>query len=147
MGIWFKDVEDYDGAEAALRGGMWGALGYAAWVVVTVGLTFATTDVNFLYELMTPLQKAFFFALTGGRLGIALLAAWRFRIGKGAITGGLTALVVVAVIGFEIANGLFHGIIWYVALLAIELALINGVRAALAIRQMQNPDKVVETFE
>ena len=147
MGIWFKDVEEYHEAEAALRSGMWGSIGYAGWVVITTGITFATVDVGFMLAIMTPLEKVLFFALTAGRLGLALLAAWRFKLGKGAITGGLTALVVVVVIGFEVANGLFHGIIWYVALLAILLALINGVRGALSVRSMHNPEEVVEAFE
>jgi len=147
MAIWFKDVEDYYGAEAALRGGMWGALGYAAWVTVSIGITFATTDVGLLYAIMTPMEKAFLFALTGGRVGLALFTAWRFKIGKGAISGALLALVVVAVILFEVSNGFFHGIIWYVALLAIVLALVNGVRASLAMRSMADPEEAVEVFE
>ena len=147
MGIWFKDVEDYSAAEAAVRGGMWGALGYAAWVTFSVGMTFARTDVGLAFEFMTVTEKVLFVGLTAGRLGIALLAAWRFKLGKGAITGGLTALILVAVIIFEVANGLFQGILWYVALLAILLALINGARGALALRSMHNPEEISEAFE
>lgn len=147
MGIWFKDVEEYHEVEAAMRAGMWGAIGYAAWVVITTALTVGTVDIGLLFLIMTPLEKALFLALTVGRLALALFAAWRFRLGKGAITGGLTALVVVVVIGFELSTGIFHGIIWYVALLAILLALINGVRGALAARGMHNPDEAAEAFE
>jgi hypothetical protein len=147
VGIWVKDVEDYNSAEAAVRNGMWAALGYAAWVTFSVGMTFARTDVGFLFQLMTAAEQFFFIALIAGRIGIALFAAWRFRLGKGAITGSLTALVLVAMIVFEVANGLFQGILWYVVLLAILLALISGVRGSLALRSMHNPEEVVQAFE
>jgi hypothetical protein len=142
-----KEVDDYWGAEAAVRSGMWAALGYAAWVTISVIITAVRTDIGLAFQLMDNLERILFVGLIAGRLGLALLAAWRFKLGKGAITGGLTAVVLVGVVVLEVSNGLFQGILWYALLIAIELALINGVRGALALRGMHDPEDVVETFE
>ena len=147
MSIWFKDVDDYDSAERATRAGMWAALVYVAWVIFRVGLTLATTDAGLLFTLMTPLEKFYFFGIVGVQIGVALIAAWRFRLGKGAIAGSLAALVLVGIVALDVANGIFQGIIWYVLLLGILMALINGARGAFALRAMHNPEGVVEAFE
>ena len=147
MSFWFKDVEDYSAAETAVRGGMWGALGYAGWVVLNVVVTFASADNRLLFEFLTPLGQFIVVAIIVVQLGVALLTAWRFGLGKGAIAGWLNALVLVAIVGLEIASGAFHGIIWYVVLLGILMGLINGARGAMALRSMHNPDEVVEAFE
>jgi hypothetical protein len=146
MSIWFKDVEDYSAAEAAVRGGMWGALGYAAWVILSAVVTFASADNRFLFQFLTPLGQFIVVAIIAGQLGVAFFAAWRFKLGKGAIAGLLNALILVAVVGIDLANGVFQGIIWYVVLLAILMALINGARGAMALRSMHNPEETAEAF-
>ena len=147
MSIWFKDVEDYSAAEAAVRGGMWGALGHAGWVLLNVVVTFASANGRLLFEFLTPFGQFIVIAIILVQLGVALFTAWRFKIGKGAIAGWVNALVLVAIVGLELASGAFHGIIWYVVLLGILLALINGARGAMALRSMHNPEEVVEAFE
>ena len=147
MSIWIKDVEDYSQAEAAVRGGMWGAIGYAGWVVLSVVVTFASADNRMLFDFLTPLGQFLVYAIIGVQLAVAGFAAWRFRIGKGAIAGLLNALVLVAVVGFDLANGVFQGIIWYVVLLGILMALINGSRGAMALRNMHDPNETAQAFE
>jgi hypothetical protein len=147
MSIWFKDVEDYGAAEAAVRGGMWGALGYAGWVTLNVIVSFASAESRLLFEWLTPLGQFIVIAIIAVQLAVALVTAWRFKLGKGAIAGWVNALVLVAIVGLEVTSGAFHGIIWYVVLHAILMALINGARGAMALRSMHNPDEVVEAFE
>jgi hypothetical protein len=77
---------------------------------------------------------------------IVLLAAWRFRMGKGGVFGAIVLLLFMVEIGFKLFGG-FQGILWYVAYLAIFLGLVNGVRGAWALRSMENlPPDLSDTF-
>jgi hypothetical protein len=77
---------------------------------------------------------------------VVLLAAWRFRKGRGWLAGGIALALFVIEIGFKLMSG-FLGIAWYVAYLAVFLALVNGVRGAWALRDMgEEPTDLSDTF-
>src|SRR5258706_2914765 len=134
MSTWWKDVEEYDGAKSATRNGMFASLAFAAmlgigaiFVGVTGGLPEQSPDFN---------GRAFEIGGIAIEAAIVLLAAWRFRVGKGWLSGSFVLLLFVIEIGVKLFDG-FAGIFWYVAYLAIFLGLVNGVRGAWALRSME----------
>ncbi|HTU10418.1 MAG TPA: hypothetical protein VMG08_05910 [Allosphingosinicella sp.] len=147
MGIWFKDVEDYDNAETATRSGVWGSVGYAVWMAISSAIEFARSDISLQFQLMTPLGQSIIIAFVAVPICVSLVAAWRFRLGKGLIAGSLTLVVLVAQIGLAIANGYFMGILGYAIAFGILMSLINGLRGAWALRAMHRPEEVVQAFE
>ncbi|HYD12547.1 MAG TPA: hypothetical protein VEC11_06845 [Allosphingosinicella sp.] len=141
-----KEIEDYWGAENATRSGMYGALGYAGVVVFsTILLLLDQAGVQFSW--LDGGMQAFLLAILGAQLGVAVLAAWRFSMGKGLIPGAITLGVFLLNLIVSVANGAIPGIIWWVAYAAIIIGLINGLRGAWAMRTMEHPGDVVETFE
>lgn len=141
-----KEIEDYWGAENATRSGMYGALGYCA-VVVFSGVLMTLDLGGIRFSWLDGGTQAFLLAILGAQLAIAALAAYRFSMGKGLIPGSITLGVFLLNLLVSVLNGAIPGIIWWVAYIAIILGLINGIRGAWAMRTMQHPGDMVETFE
>jgi len=85
--------------------------------------------------------------LLGAELGVTLLAAYRFSMGKGLIPGSITLALFLLEIVLKLIQGTIPGLLWWVAYFAIIMGLINGIRGAWAMRTMQHPGDVVEAFE
>jgi len=147
MSIFPNEIDDYDRAQAAIHSGMLGAALYAAWVIFSWIMAFGISGGGALFPLLSSSSQLTIVAIVAAQLGIALFAVWRFLRGKGAIAGSLNALVLVAEVALDLINQVFLGIIWYAVLLGILLALLNGVRGALAIRDLHGPFEEAEAFD
>jgi hypothetical protein len=147
MVIFWKEIDDLDAAWAAIRSGMLGAALYAVWVIFSWAMGYLFGDAGTLFPLLSASSQLTVIAIAAGQLGVAIFAVWRFLLGKGAIAGILNALVLVGEVVLDLINQIFLGIIWYAVLLGILLALINGVRGALAIRELHDPSDDVQAFE
>jgi hypothetical protein len=141
-----KEIDDYWGAEAATRSGMYGALGYAALLVLT-GVLLVLDSAGIPFSYLDGGSQFLILGLLGLELGVTLLAAYRFSLGKGLIPGAITLALFVLEIVLKLVQGTIPGIIWWIAYFAIVMGLINGLRGAWAMRTMQHPGDVVEAFE
>lgn len=142
----FKEIEDYWGAERATRSGMYGALGYAVYIVFT-GVMMVLDLAGIQFSWLPGNVQAFLLVILGAQLGVAALAAYRFSMGKGLIPGSITLAILVLNLAVSIFNGMIPGIIWWVLFIAIIVGLVNGIHGAWAMRTMQHPGDVTETFE
>lgn len=144
MSAWWKDVETYDGAKGATRGGMFAALGFVAILGITavyLGVTGSLPQQNLdtVARIVTIIVLAI-------EIAAALLAAWRFRMGKGWLAGSIVLLIFVIEIGFKLFSG-FLGIGWYLIYFAIFIGLANGIRGARALRDLgEEPADLSDTF-
>lgn len=149
MSAWLKDVETHEGALSATKGGMYASLAFGA--MVALGLALLLTGNVALIGLapqdFDPVARyaAITFALA--ELAVALLAAYRFRLGKGLIPGSATLLIFLLEIGMKLLTGPFLGILWYVIYLAVFLGLANGLRGAWALRSMSDAGALGDTFQ
>jgi len=142
----FKEIEDYWGAERATRSGMYGALGYAVFVVFS-GVMMVLDLGGIQFSWLPENVQIFLLLFLGAQLGVAVLAAYRFSMGKGLIPGSITLGILVLNLAVSIFNGMIPGIIWWVAFIAIIIGLVNGIHGAWAMRTMQHPGDVTEPFE
>ena len=143
MSVWFKDVSDYDGARGATKNGMIAALGFAAMLALGA---FVLAMGALPGQEADPAARYAGVAVIGVEVVVALLAAWRFRSGKGAILGAILLLLFVGEIAFKLTQG-FAGIVWYLVYLAVFLGLVNGIRGAWALKSMPDePDDLAEIF-
>ncbi|MEZ5742576.1 MAG: hypothetical protein R3D89_02285 [Sphingomonadaceae bacterium] len=140
MADWFPDTSDAEGLEEARKAGFFGALAFCAMICLGVILLVAFDRTPTLDQPTTDNTLPFIGMAI--ELGIVATAAWRFKIGKGAIWGALVlVLFIVEVIG-KIAAGTTN-VGWLIAYAAIALALLNGVRGAWA-RRINSPTDVFE---
>lgn len=146
MGAFLKDVDDFHEAEVATRSGLYGALLLAAFSGFNTYRLF-TGENALVLPLLPPFYQFMFYGTTIGTLGIALLAAWHFRLNRGLLTGAISLAVFIVGLVWQHMNGSWYGLIWYALFFGITLSLINGLRGAWAIRTMHSPEGVVETFE
>lgn len=147
MSVWFKDTESHDGARSATKSGMYASLGFAAMLIIGIVVLYTNNNAMLGVAELDPRAKIVAIALVCGELAVALLAAWRFYLGKGLVAGAATLLIFIVEIAMKIFAGPFVGILWYVVYLAIFLGLINGIRGAIALRQMGDAVEVGETFQ
>ncbi|HEV2818450.1 MAG TPA: hypothetical protein VGW40_14655 [Allosphingosinicella sp.] len=149
MSIWFKDVETYDGALGAARSGMWASLAFAA--MVGLGLVLLLTGngamIGVTPQDFDPAARYVAIAMVLAELAVALLAAYRFRLGKGLIAGSATLLIFLLEIVMKLLSGPFLGVLWYIIYLAVFLGLVNGVRGAWARRSMGDAGALGDTFQ
>ncbi|MBV9881953.1 MAG: hypothetical protein JO276_03000 [Sphingomonadaceae bacterium] len=144
MSAWWNDVETQHGAKGATRNGMFAALGFAGILGITavyLGVTGTLPRQN-----LDPLGRIIAMTFVGLEIAACLLAAWRFRMGKGWLAGGIVLLIFVIEIGFKLFSG-FFGIAWYLLYFAIFMGLANGVRGAWALRDIgEEPADLSDTF-
>ena len=141
-----KEVEDYSDARAAARSGMFGALGFAGLLVLSTVLLFSDLA-GIPFSLLDGRAQFVILGIMAAELGVTLLAAYRFNMGKGLIPGSLTLALFILEIVLKLVQGTIPGIIWWFAYAAIIFGLINGLRGAWALRTLHNPEEVVEAFE
>jgi hypothetical protein len=79
-------------------------------------------------------------------MAVILIAAWRFKIGKGLVWGAVTLLFFVIELITKLTSGLGHfGWIFFYA--AVGAGLINGMRGAWARRSIPEETDYAEVFE
>ena len=145
MALW-KEIEDYSDAQAAARSGMFGALGFAGLLVLSTVLLFADLA-GIPFTRLDGGSQLVILGIMAAELGVTLLAAYRFNLGKGLIPGSITLGLFILEIVLKLVQGTIPGIIWWFAYAAIIFGLINGLRGAWALKSMHNPEEVVEAFE
>jgi hypothetical protein len=141
-----KEVDDYYDAQAAARSGMFGALGFAGLLVLSTVLLFSDLA-GIPFSLLDGRAQFVILGIMAAELGVTLLAAYRFNMGKGLIPGSITLALFFLEIVLKLVQGTIPGIIWWFAYAAIIIALINGLRGAWALRTLHSPEEVVEAFE
>src|SRR4051794_37330762 len=103
MSRWFPEVDDYEGVQKALKAGTFGALAFA--LMNALGLAFI------LFTGRLPISGNQVGSTAGALIGvvlelsIALIAAWRFKAGKGLIWGSVILLLFAAEIVAKVVNG------------------------------------------
>lgn len=148
MSTWFKDVETHEGALSATKGGMYASLAFGA--MVALGLVLLLTGNGAMLGVpqdSDPAARYVGIAFVLAELAVALVAAYRFRLGKGLIPGSATLLIFLLEIGMKLLAAPFVGILWYVLYLAVFLGLANGIRGAWALRSMSDAGALGDTFQ
>jgi len=141
MAGFFPDVSKYEGAQEALNGGFYACLGFAAMNCVAIALLLFGGQLSSDGNDVTNSA-----GVIGGiaiELTIVLVAAWRFKSGKGLVIG----IFVTLLFGIEIAGKVMDGTFsagWVIFYVAIFLGLVNGIRGAWAVRSNSFEDE--ETF-
>jgi hypothetical protein len=148
MARWWPDVSDYDEAERATRQGMWASVAFIAMLALGFALTAFMSDAA-PGGPIDPNERALALAGIAVEAAIAMLAAWRFRLGKGWIPGTIVLLLFVIEIAVKLLSGGFLGVFWYVAYFFILAGLANGIRGAFALRGRTplEPETLTNTFE
>ena len=144
MSRWFPQVDDHEGADAALKGGYVAALFFAG----SIGLGIAWL----VFSGATPGSRTPVNSLAGALIGIAvelavvLIAAWRFKTGKGLVWGTVALVLFVLEIVTKFENG-SAGVFWWFFYAAVAAGLVNGVRGAWAKRNLPPHEDYSEVFE
>ena len=143
MSKWFPNVDDHNGADAALKGGFYGALAFAAMVVLGSALLIfsgRTPDLNRpVGGIAGPLIGMMI------ELALVLIGAWRFKIGKGLVWGPLILVLFVAEIATKVIGGTTN-VGWMFFYAGVGAGLINGIRGAWAKKHLPEDD-YAEVFE
>jgi uncharacterized membrane protein YjfL (UPF0719 family) len=132
MSKWFPDVDDQEGVNEALKLGYFGAIAFA--VMIGLGMVFLLFAGHLPGEIDGDSKAAGIVGI-GIEMVVALIAAWRFKNGKGLVWGSVVLLMFVVEIALKIGNGSTN-VGWFIAYAAIAMALVNGIRGAWAQRTM-----------
>jgi hypothetical protein len=143
MSRWYLGMDTQARASNALRMGIFGAVGMAAWF----GIPMFVLVPRMRAGLISPVE----IALVAVIVGLALFGAWRFYIGLGRIVGPILMIALVV----EVAKRLyltFDGVVsispvsWAAAALIFG-GLLNGVRGARALLHLTPDESLKDVFE
>ena len=140
MSRWWPEIDTYGRAAKAAKMGMFGALGFAAWIGIPATLAIAAGHVN--RGFISPIEIAVIAIL----VGVALIAAWRFHKHRGWIIGPIL-LVALAVevlkrLALTFSGTLSLGVFDAVITFMIFFGLLNGIRGVRALRHLvRNEDR------
>lgn len=144
MSKWLPDVDDHDGADAALKGGFYGSLGFAAMLVLGIAILMSGGTL--------PVSGTEVDGTTGALIGIlaelvlVLITAWRFRAGKGLIWGSIILIIFAMEIVGKVTSGTTN-VGWIIFYAAVGMGLVNGLRGAWAKRHLPPDGDCAEAFE
>ena len=127
--------------------GVFGALGFAAWIGIPTVLLVTFHG----RQIASGLISLFEIAIAALLVGLALVTAWRFRQHKGLVVGPilLVALVIEVtkrlILTFEgmLSFGVFDAVLTFM----MFFGLLNGIRGARALRFLKPDDHLQEVFE
>lgn len=123
--------------------GMFGALGFAAWIGVPAVLLVALHLDKVNAGVISPVDLAIRAVLAG----FALFTAWRFHKRRGWIVGPILLVALVIEVTKRIAltfqGTLSFGVVDVVVTFMMFFGLLNGIRGARALRHLP-PDKGLE---
>jgi hypothetical protein len=137
---WFPEVDDNEGIEKALKAGFIAELVFAATIALGITVVLVTgrypgaqgsSDPSFLVGMVVE-------------LAVVLVAAWRFKIGKGLVWGAVTLVLFALEIIEKLASGHIGWMLFYAAIAA---GLINGMRGAWARRTIPAGANYADVFE
>ncbi|MGY4397967.1 hypothetical protein ACVWZA_003169 [Sphingomonas sp. UYAg733] len=139
MAFWNIDLTTEDGAQSAAQNGGLACFIAAGFCVVGMALAIGT-HLGSKEELIGVL------AAMAGEMLVFVVAGFRLRAGKGIIWGGVAALLLAIEIVAKLVT--LIGIPGIVVNIVMLVVLINGVRAALAMRHGDlNTDDVAKVFD
>lgn len=141
MSKWFPDVSQYEGARSALNSGFYACFAFAALNCLGIAMLLFTGREPIAGEAVSQTAAAIIGIVI--EMTFVLVAAWRFRIGKGLVIGSITLLLFGFEIFSKIVGGTAHAV-WLMFYAAIFVGLINGLRGAWASRSNSFED--AETF-
>ncbi|HZP79151.1 MAG TPA: hypothetical protein VFB45_23650 [Pseudolabrys sp.] len=144
MSRWFPEVDDYEGVQKALKAGFVGALVFAGMNLLGIAFVLATRHQP--GRGVQPAADGAFIAGMVAELLIVLVAAWRFKVGKGLVWGSVVLLLFAAEIVMKFAQGM-AGAAWILFYAAIGAALVNGIRGAWAARTIGPEADYADVFE
>jgi hypothetical protein len=133
---WYPAIESHWDAIRAVKMGMFGALGFAAWIGIPTILLVAVHHSQIRSGLVSPIEIGVIILL----VGFALFTAWRFFGHKGLVVGPVLLVVLVVevakrlVLTFE--GTLSFGIVDVVVTFMMFFGLLNGVRGVRALRHL-----------
>jgi hypothetical protein len=127
--------------------GMFGALGFAAWIGVPTILLFAVHRGQIRSGIISPIEIGVVFLL----VGFALFTAWRFRDHKGLIVGPILLVALVVEVAKRIlltldgtrSFGIFDAVVTFM----MFFGLLNGIRGVRAIRHLSPDEDLADVFQ
>ena len=127
--------------------GVFGALGFAAWIGIPTVLLVTFNG----RQIASGLISLFEIAIAALLAGFAVVTAWRFRKHKGLVVGPilLVALVIEVtkrlILTFEgmLSFGVFDAVLTFM----MFFGLLNGIRGVRALRFLKPDDHLQEVFE
>jgi hypothetical protein len=142
---WYPAIESHESAGKAAKMGVYGALGFAAWIGIPAALFISVRQLR--SGIVSPVEVAIIALL----VGFALLTAWRFHRQRGRIVGSilLVALVVevskrlVLTFGGSPSFGVFDAVVTFMMFFGV----LNGVRGVRALRQLSPDGDLEEIFQ
>jgi hypothetical protein len=144
MSRWFPALDNHGGVRKALDIGIGGAVALALMNVFGIAYLLLTRG---LPVSGTPADIARVLLIVGCaiRITVILIAARRFKIGKGLLWGIFILLLLASEVLWRVFLGKSN-VIWFVLYAAVAAALIVGIRGAWAARKMPEQD-YAEVFE
>lgn len=146
MSRWFPRSDNKPGVNKALAAGSAGALIVAG--VSALSLVLVVSRTPHLGSFAGDFAMIGWLVGGFGRILIALIAAWRFAIGKGLVLGPVVlVLFLLPLAGYFYMGTAMANIGWVVVRIPAAAALIAGIRGA-SLRQGVEPDAdYAEVFE
>ncbi len=147
MSRWYPAVDSHWSASNAAKMGVFGALGFAAWIGIPTLLLVAFHPRQIVSGLISPLEIAIAALLAG----FAVVTAWRFRQHKGLVVGPILLVALVIEVAKRLiltANGtLSFGVFDAVLTFMMFFGLLNGIRGARALRHLPPDGDLEAIFE
>jgi hypothetical protein len=142
---WYPAVDSHWSASKASKMGVFGALGFAAWIGIPTALLVTFHGQQIASGLVSPLE----IAVSALLVGLALVTAWRFRQHKGLVVGPILLVALVIEVTKRLiltANGtLSFGVFDAVLTFMMFFGLLNGIRGVRALRHL-TPDGDLEVI-
>ena len=145
MSRWYPAVDSHWSASKAAKMGVFGALGFAAWIGVPATIAIAAGHVRMGF--ISPIEVAVVMVLAS----VALFAAWRFRHHQGLIVGPVILVALILEVAKRIAlmfgGTLSFGVFDAVVTIMMFFGLLNGIRGVRALRHLSPDDDLEEIFQ
>ena len=146
MSRWWPQIDTYGRAAKAAKMGMFGALGFAAWIGIPTIILVAGQFRQIFWGSISSIEITIIALL----VGVALLAAWRFRNHRGLIVGPIL-LVALAVevlkrLTLTFSGTLSFGVFDAVITFMIFFGLLNGIRGVRVLRHLVRDEDLRNVF-
>lgn len=137
MQKWFPDVTTVDGAAAGAKSGLIAALAVVA--IYSIGLYLILTTGGLPGNPTSPSDAVPALVSLVIEIAVGLGTVWRFRQRKGLVIGTIFTSMFALEVAFRLSAGMV-GPGWLILYAAIAIGLVNGIRAAWAVRKFDRAD-------